>query len=302
MSAIQELAPYISAYHGSIKQAKEDQHYTIDRLVDESGVSRLAVTKLCAGTQQDPKLYNSAALCRVLRLSLDELFGLVQPAESPEELTEQIHHVEIENAKLEATAAAQGERTRTCLNCSHQQTEVLHATGKFEDVPAGSYYEEAVIWAAEEGITSGTDTTHFSPDSICTRAQAVTFLWRAAGSPAPETSTMPFTDVSVGSYYYDAVLWAAENGITAGTSKTTFSPNADCTRAHIVSFLWRSEKYPAAEGSNPFTDVAPTAYYATAVQWAVANRITAGTSETTFSPNAGCTRAQIVTFLWRWMK
>ena len=202
----------------------------------------------------------------------------------------------------EPTAGAQGERTRTCLNCSHQQTEVLHATGKFEDVPAGSYYEEAVIWAAEEGITSGTDTTHFSPDSICTRAQAVTFLWRAAGSPAPETSTMPFTDVSVGSYYYDAVLWAAENGITAGTSKTTFSPNADCTRAHIVSFLWRSEKYPAAEGSNPFTDVAPTAYYATAVQWAVANRITAGTSETTFSPNAGCTRAQIVTFLWRWMK
>ena len=202
----------------------------------------------------------------------------------------------------EPTAGAQGERTRTCLNCSHQQTEVLPATGKFEDVPAGSYYEEAVIWAAEEGITSGTDTTHFSPDSICTRAQAVAFLWRAAGSPAPETSTMPFTDVSVGSYYYNAVLWAAENGITAGTSKTTFSPNADCTRAHIVSFLWRSEKYPAAEGSNPFTDVAPTAYYAAAVQWAVANRITAGTSETTFSPNAGCTRAQVVTFLWRWMK
>lgn len=113
MSAIQEIAPYISAYQGNIKRAKEDQHYTIDRLVDESGVSRSAVTKLCAGTQQDPKLYNSAALCRVLGLSLDELFGLVQPAESSEELAEQIHHVEIENAKLEATAAAQSAQIRS---------------------------------------------------------------------------------------------------------------------------------------------------------------------------------------------
>ena len=113
MSAIQELAPYISAYQGNIKRAKEDQHYTIDRLVEESGVSRSAVTKLCAGTQQDPKLYNSAALCRVLGLSLDDLFGLAQPAESPEELTEQIHHVELKNAKLEATTAAQSAQIRS---------------------------------------------------------------------------------------------------------------------------------------------------------------------------------------------
>ena len=113
MSAIQELSPYISAYQGIIKQAKDDQHYTIDRLVEESGVSRSAVTKLCAGIQQEPKLYNSAALCRVLGLSLDKLFGLVQPAESPEELTEQIHHVEIENAKLEATVAAQSAQIKS---------------------------------------------------------------------------------------------------------------------------------------------------------------------------------------------
>lgn len=113
MSAIQELAPYLSAYQRNIKRAKEDQHYTIDRLVEESGVSRSAVTKLCAGTQQDPKLYNSAALCRVLGLSLDELCGLVKPAESPEELTDHIHHVEIENAKLEATAAVQSAQIRS---------------------------------------------------------------------------------------------------------------------------------------------------------------------------------------------
>ena len=132
-------------------------------------------------------------------------------------------------------------------------------TGVFVDVATGSYYEDAVDWAVENGITQGTDDTHFSPDGICTRAQAVTFLWRAAGSPEPETRAMPFTDVPVGSYYYDAVLWAVENGITKGTSDTTFSPNMTCTRAQIVAFLWRSEKSPAAGTANPFADVKSTA-------------------------------------------
>ena len=175
-------------------------------------------------------------------------------------------------------------------------------TGVFVDVATGSYYEDAVDWAVENGITKGTDDTHFSPDGICTRAQAVTFLWRAAGSPKPETRTMPFTDVPVGSYYYDAVLWAVENGITKGTSDTTFSPNMTCSRAQIVTFLWRSEKSPAAGTANPFADVKSTAYYADAVLWAVKENITKGTTSTTFSPNADCTRAQIVTFLWRCKK
>ena len=175
-------------------------------------------------------------------------------------------------------------------------------TGVFVDVATGSYYEDAVDWAVENGITKGTDDTHFSPDGICTRAQAVTFLWRAAGSPEPETRTMPFTDIPVGSYYYDAVLWAVENGITKGTSDTTFSPNMTCTRAQIVAFLWRSEKSPAAGTANPFADVKSTAYYADAVLWAVKENITKGTTNTTFSPDADCTRAQIVTFLWRCKK
>ena len=175
-------------------------------------------------------------------------------------------------------------------------------TGVFVDVATGSYYEDAVDWAVENGITKGTDDTHFSPDGICTRAQAVTFLWRTAGSPEPETRTMPFTDVPVGSYYYDAVLWAVENGITEGTSNTTFSPNMACSRAQIVTFLWRSEKSPAAGTANPFADVKSTAYYAGAVLWAVKEDITKGTTNTTFSPNADCTRAQIVTFLWRCKK
>ena len=175
-------------------------------------------------------------------------------------------------------------------------------TGVFVDVATGGYYEDAVDWAVENGITKGTDDTHFSPDGICTRAQAVTFLWRAAGSPKPETRTMPFADVPAGSYYYDAVLWAVENGIAKGTSDTTFSPNMTCTRAQIVAFLWRSEKSPAAGTANPFADVKSAAYYADAVLWAVKENITRGTTNTTFSPNADCTRSQIVTFLWRCKK
>ena len=175
-------------------------------------------------------------------------------------------------------------------------------TGVFVDVATGSYYEDAVDWAVENGITKGTDDTHFSPDGICTRAQAVTFLWRTAGSPASKTSAMPFTDVPVGSYYYDAVLWAVENGITKGTSDTTFSPNMTCSRAQIVAFLWRSEKSPAAGTVNPFADVKADAYYADAVLWAVKEDVTKGTTATTFSPDANCTRAQIVTFIWRCKK
>ena len=175
-------------------------------------------------------------------------------------------------------------------------------TGVFVDVATSSYYEDAVDWAVGNGITQGTDDTHFSPDGICTRAQAVTFLWRAAGSPKPETRTMPFTDVPAGSYYYDAVLWAVENDITKGTSDTTFSPNMTCTRAQIVAFLWRSEKSPAAGTANPFADVKSAAYYADAVLWAAKKDITRGTTNTTFSPDADCTRSQIVTFLWRCKK
>ena len=172
----------------------------------------------------------------------------------------------------------------------------------FKDVPPNAYYYEAVKWAQEKGITGGIGNGLFGPNDPCTRAQIVTFLWRAAGSPEPETRAMPFTDIPVGSYYYDAVLWAVENDITKGTSDTTFSPNMTCTRAQIVAFLWRSEKSPAAGTANPFADVKSTAYYADAVLWAAKEDITKGTTNTTFSPGADCTRAQIVTFLWRCKK
>ena len=169
----------------------------------------------------------------------------------------------------------------------------------FEDVSANSYYYDAVRWAVKNGTTGGTSATTFSPDAPCTRAQAVTFLWRAAGSPAPSSTEMPFADVPADAYYYNAVLWAVENGITGGTSATTFSPDAPCSRGQIVAFLWRSKQSPKVAAENPFMDVNAADYYHDAVLWAAENGITGGTGANTFSPNAPCTRAQIVTFLYR---
>jgi len=169
----------------------------------------------------------------------------------------------------------------------------------FTDVAEEDYYSDAADWAAENGITAGTSDAVFSPNMVCTRAQAVMFLWRAVGSPAPESKEMPFVDVAANAYYRDAVLWAVENGITAGTSESTFSPDQNCSRAQIVTFLWRTQGSPVLERENPFADVKDDAYYIAPVLWAVENGITAGTSESTFSPDAECSRAQIVTFLWR---
>ena len=173
------------------------------------------------------------------------------------------------------------------------------ATSSFTDVPADAYFRDAVEWAVGDGITGGTSATTFSPNNVCTRAQAVTFLWRADGSPKPESSRSPFTDVKAGSYYYDAVLWAVEQGITSGTTPTTFSPDATCTRGQIVTFLYHSWGDPEVETRASFRDVPAGAYYAEPVNWAADWGVTGGTSATTFSPNAFCTRAQIVTFLYR---
>ena len=180
----------------------------------------------------------------------------------------------------------------------------LSAEQSFRDVPAGSYYADAVAWAVEKGITEGTSATTFSPNAPCTRAQIVTFLWRAAGSPAPK-GTKSFADVPAGSYYADAVAWAVENGITEGTSETAFSPNAACTRAQCVAFLFRSA---AANGLDAVTlqellsgfadaDSVP-GYAVSAMNWALYAGILQGDG-TNLMPNTACTRAQIVTFLFR---
>ena len=170
----------------------------------------------------------------------------------------------------------------------------------FVDVAADAYYYDAVAWAVANGVTGGTTATTFSPNSPCTRAQTVTFLWRAAGMPQAVNRVNPFTDVSESDYYYEAVLWAVENGITGGTTATTFGPGATCTRAQVATFLWRYSKDDASTLPN-FTDVAEGDYFYSAVAWAVENGVTTGVTDSTFQPANPCTRGQIVTFLYRYM-
>ncbi len=183
---------------------------------------------------------------------------------------------------------------------AHELTLELinYLTTGFRDVANSEYFSDAVVWACGNAITNGMSEGFFSPEGGCNRGQFVTFLWRAAGCPEPEAPAA-FEDVAADAYYADAVAWAVENGITNGTSETTFSPEKACTRGQIVTFLWRAAGNPEAEASAAFEDVDEDAYYATAVAWAVEKEITNGTSETTFSPEKACTRAQCVTFLYR---
>ena len=203
-----------------------------------------------------------------------------------------------------ATTKKDGTKTRTCKVCGNTQTGTatgtkLQSTNPFTDVKKSDFYYEPVLWAVNNGITSGTSKTTFSPNEACTRGQIATFLWRAAGQPTPSTSKNPFTDVKKSDYYYKAVLWAVGAGITSGTSKTTFSPNDPCTRGQIAAFLWRANGAKKVIASNPFTDVKKSDYSYNAVLWAVKNGITAGATKTTFEPGSPCTRGQIATFLYR---
>ncbi len=177
---------------------------------------------------------------------------------------------------------------------------VIPTENPFKDVKKDDYFAMPVLWAVDRGVTNGMSPTSFAPNANCTRAQIVTFLWRACGSPEPTKTDNPFKDVKSGEYYHKAVLWAVENGITTGLSATSFGPNATCTRGQVATFLWRSQEKPApASSDNPFSDVRSSDYYYDAVLWAVENDVTQGTGGGKFSPNASCTRGQIVTFLFR---
>lgn len=170
----------------------------------------------------------------------------------------------------------------------------------FLDVVEGKFYVNPVLWAVENNITSGTSTTTFSPDQECTRGQVVTFLWRTAGKPEPVSTEHPFTDVRSNAFYYKAMLWAVENGITSGKTATTFAPDAACSRAEVVTFLWRAAGKPAPASMDcAFTDVKTGGFYYKAMLWAVENNITKGMTKTTFEPNSICNRGQVVTFLYR---
>ena len=178
-------------------------------------------------------------------------------------------------------------------------TPDVPASVPFVDIVNGSLYYDAVVWGYNNGIVNGVDSTHFAPDASCTRAQVVTFLWRAAGSPEPKSMSTPFTDVKSGSFYEKAAAWAYENGIVKGTTDTTFAPNATVTRAQFVTFLWRYEDCPSSSIANPFSDVCESSVYAPAILWAAENGVTVGTGNGTFVPNGACTRAHVVTFLYR---
>lgn len=224
-------------------------------------------------------------------------------------------NVKVEDGKIVCTDAAVDGTTYTVTvtsdNYADLTAEALYEkrpcpgddtcpSKEFVDVDRSedSWSHEAIDWAVENGVTNGVDKTHFAPDASCTRAQAVTFLWRAAGSPAPEATTCAFVDVPQDAYYYEAVLWAVENNITNGVDKTHFAPDANCTRVHIVTFLFRAEKGEAGS-DNPFVDVPADQWYTDAVLWAVANDVTNGVDKTHFAPMNDCTRAQIVTLLYR---
>ena len=197
---------------------------------------------------------------------------------------------------IEAVAPSDGPITSEKPIVSEEPTTPVNP---FIDVMKTDYYYDAVLWAVEDGVTKGTTATTFRPTNPCTRAQMVTFLWRAAGSPEAATKDCSFTDVDKNAYYYDAVLWAIENGVTNGTTATTFSPNNPCTRAQMVTFIARFAKGVPNSETNNFVDVPTNVYYTDAVQWAVETGVTNGTTATTFSPNNVCTRGQMVTFLYR---
>jgi len=217
-----------------------------------------------------------------------------------------------DNGKVtkEPTTTKEGVKTFACTVCSATKTEKIaklpaedkeepKPTVSFKDVKKSDFFYTPVQWAVANGVTTGTSKTTFGPEESCIRAQAVTFLWRAAGQPTVKNAKNPFADVKKSDYYYKAVLWAAESGVTSGTSATKFSPNDVCTRGQIVTFLWRAQSGKKVSASNPFKDVKKSDFYYNAVLWAVKNGVTTGTSKTTFGPSENCTRGQIVTFLYR---
>ena len=214
------------------------------------------------------------------------------------------------------TCTAEGMEQRSCSRCGKTESRTLAALGHdwdgaecgrcgvirltpFDDVVPGSFYELPVAWAVDNGITSGIAATEFGPNVSCNRAQVVTFLWRAADCPEPAATEHPFVDVQSGSFYEKAVLWAVENGITAGLDATHFGPNTVCNRAQVVTFLWRAQGKPHSDAATPFTDVKAGDFYEMPVRWAVENGITSGISATEFGALTPCNRAQVVTFLYR---
>ena len=284
----------------------------IDRLSDGDEIT-LADAKEAAAARKAFSRLSDAQKALVdnedVLKAAEEAIGDLKAADAVEKAIDAVGEVTINSeeaikaarAAYDALTDVQKDRVRNAAALTDAEKRWAELTGqRFVDVTQGMYCFDAVRWAVENGVTLGTDENHFSPDSACTRGQVVTFLWRAAGSPEV-IAEHSFVDVAAGSYYEKAVLWAAAEEITEGTSDTTFSPNDPCTRGQVATFLWRAKGQPAAavNSANPFTDVLPGSYYETAVLWAAANGVTNGIGENRFAPNDPCTRGQVVTFLFR---
>ncbi len=210
------------------------------------------------------------------------------------------HHYDNGVLTKEPTTTAMGRITYTCKDCGDTyQITTPKLMNPFEDVKPKNYFYNSVLWAANMGITSGVDMTHFAPDQTCTRGQVMVFLWRAMGSPEPESSANPFSDVYSGDYFKKAVLWAYHAGVTAGVDETHFGPGDSCTRAQVVTFLHSVKGRPAHSEEDVFYDVDAASYYYDAVLWAAENSITTGVGYGMFAPNEHCNRGQIVTFLYQ---
>ncbi len=210
------------------------------------------------------------------------------------------HHYNQGVLTTEPTTTDMGRITYTCFNCGDTYQETIpKLTNPFADVKPQNYFYNSVLWAANMGITSGVDMTHFAPNQTCTRGQVMVFLWRAMGSPEPASSVNPFVDVQSRDYFAKAVLWAYHAGVTAGVDQTHFRPNNPCTRAQVVTFLYSAKGRPAHSGENTFYDVGTSAYYYNPVIWAAENGITTGVGDGMFGPNQRCNRGQIVTFLYQ---
>lgn len=183
-----------------------------------------------------------------------------------------------------------------CTRCGYAAQS---ASDIFTDVPDGKFYSTPVLWAIRAGVTSGTDESHFGPKDTCTRGHVVTFLWNMMGQPEPDMNDNPFVDVPEGKFYTKAVLWAYQNNITSGVDDTHFNPKGNCTRAHVVTFLWNAKGQPEPKAEDtPFVDVKPNKFYTKAVLWAYQNGVTSGLDDTHFGTSQTCTRGQVVTFLY----
>ena len=229
---------------------------------------------------------------------VDKAAALEPEAYTPETWAELEAALTAARALLEDASASQ-EAVDAALAALQEAMDALRIVMPFEDVPADAYYYDSVAWAVTRGVTSGTSATTFSPDAIITRAQAVTFLWSAAGKPEPTITENPYSDITEADYFYKSVLWAHENGITTGVGDGCFGPNLTANRAQIVTFLWQAKEQPEAGADNPFVDVAESDYFYRPVLWAAQNGVTSGVDADHFGPLNECTRAQVVTFLYK---